>query len=509
MLGPFVVFLAHQTNTALQNRLGTSCLPAMEDESSLEWLSRVAWLLEARDDEEEDASNPDGMRDDPPMDFGSTSAGEVDDAPSFCSLGANDAAPCFRSLGADDAALATPAAPAAPAAAKAKNPLIKDLVKYGCLTLGDELTFKSDLTSLVAEVSQAETLCLRIKTPEKSAVLRHVRDFCAKHYQLSDPHLADRAELLRNPDTGKQEAWGGLEPWMLSVTAFVKVGESLHAQAVAEAGPAPQLGPSGAYNCTGLFVAKRNPRPECKLTQMRVVFAEITGWDKTTGKPSPSWLEAHRPAHKMKGADWGNFNSKLNSMTQMKQGRRTTQVRAQQRQQHVAAQKSDTNVGKLVEAVDKFREADGENWLWYCLGHEGPVPKARGALKEVLILNRKPPAAADALVRLLEDLAEAQVKVGAVNMIVDQMFFPAANDFSLDHQETMAKFEKLIAARTINLTEKARKQLQGLPNINDKVRKLMAVFGRIVAPTASGSSSNEAGKRKEPATPSEQPPSKH
>ena len=142
----------------------------MEDESSLEWLSRVAWLLEARDDEEEDASNPDGMRDDPPMDFGSTSAGEVDDAPSFCSLGANDAAPCFRSLGADDAALATPAAPAAPAAAKAKNPLIKDLVKYGCLTLGDELTFKSDLTSLVAEVSQAETLCLR-STADFSGVL--------------------------------------------------------------------------------------------------------------------------------------------------------------------------------------------------------------------------------------------------------------------------------------------------------------------------------------------------
>ena len=66
----------------------------MEDESSLEWLSRVAWLLEARDDEEEDASNPDDMRDDPPMD--STSAGEVDDARSFCSLGADDAAPCFR-----------------------------------------------------------------------------------------------------------------------------------------------------------------------------------------------------------------------------------------------------------------------------------------------------------------------------------------------------------------------------------------------------------------------------
>jgi hypothetical protein len=52
----------------------------------------------------------------------------------------------------------------------------------------------------------------------------------------------------------------------------------------------------------------------------------------------------------MIGADWGNFYSKLNSMTQVKEGRRTTQVRAQQRQQHVAAQKSDTNVGKLVEA---------------------------------------------------------------------------------------------------------------------------------------------------------------
>ena len=37
----------------------------MDDDSSLEWLSRVAWLLEARDDEEdaieEDAFNPDGI----------------------------------------------------------------------------------------------------------------------------------------------------------------------------------------------------------------------------------------------------------------------------------------------------------------------------------------------------------------------------------------------------------------------------------------------------------------
>lgn len=195
-------------------------------------------------------------------------------------------------------------------------------------------------------------------------------------------------------------------------------------------------------------------------------------------------------------------------MTQVEVGRRTTQVKAQQRHQHMAAKKSDINVGKLVEAVDEIREADSDGWLVNCLG--GLVPKARGALKEVLKLNRKPPAAADALVRLLEDLAEAQVTGGAVNTILRQIFFPAANDFSLDHQETRAKFEKFIAARTTNLTEKARVRLLGLPNINDNVRQLMAVIGRIVEPTASGSSSNEVlGKRKEPATPSEQPPSKH
>ena len=175
------------------------------------------------------------------------------------------------------------------------------------------------------------------------------------------------------------------------------------------------------------------------------------------------------------------------------------------------AEKSDTHVGKLLEAVDKILKVDGNGWFAYymdelivsaiskgqqpvgthALNHAlnfrlaatdplnwlvALVPKARDALKEVLILNRQPPAAADALVRLMEDLAEREARVlgkgKAVNTLVGDMFFSAANDFSLDHRETMAKFESLIAARTTNLTEKARKRLQELPHINDNARQL-------------------------------------
>ena len=206
------------------------------------------------------------------------------------------------------------------------------------------------------------------------------------------------------------------------------------------------------------------------------------------GKPSPDWLEEHKPQHKMIGADWGNLYTKLGSMTKPEESRRRTKVETQQRQQNEAVKNSDINVGNLLKAVDDIHAADDT----VCA--ISFIPKARDALKQVLQLNRKPPAAADALVRLLEDLAGRPA--GTVNFFVDNMFFQV-DDFSLNHDEKMTKFKSLLAAKTTNLSAEARQWLKG-PGINANMRKLMAVF-----------ESTSLGKRKEPAASSEQPPSKH